>query len=220
MGGRCIYCGTKANNSDHLENCVKYKQDLVPSPAGTKQSPEESPPVVTCGDETERPILKKLRIPPPQDGRSPSFPYKKPKPSKLDEFIFRCLACGNESCPYENGYSIFADDDGQKHEFDPCEPVFGSRENWGLNSAYSFEEVKSSIRVVVPGILRSSGFWSRNKFIGSSSLDFKLKTWMKTTKLDPRLVDKIWIPLRRTVKEALRYKRQRSVALIWDAYIG
>lgn len=160
---------------------------------------------------------------------------KKPRPAATaaaaatdrnqeEEFIFDCLACGRKGCPYENGYTVLDAGDGQENEFDPCEPI---RKDWRQTcqnketqkKEFSFDEVKGPIRVVVAAALRSKNFWAVTKYIGSPSLDFNLRTWMKRI-LHHILVDNNWILLRRGVKMALRYKRQGSVLLIKKAYFG
>ena len=110
------------------------------------------------------------------------------------------------------------DGDGQEHENDPCEPMVNTCREWNKEFARSFNEMVNPIRSVVYGIVFSDGFWSAHKFIGSESLELKLRTWMKW-RIDAETVDKNWPALRRAVKESLRYKRQLCVGYIYDAFI-
>ena len=178
-----------------------------------------SPPLETCHDETDPAPIVVLRVPPQVGGRSPQFPYKKPKPT-LDEFIFHCLACRKENCPYENGYTVLDDNDGQQYEYDPgdisCEVYKDLVKETGL----CFDKIRAPVKAVAACIVTSEGFWAKYKFIGSQGIDHKLKAFMKTRVKNNDCVDKNWYPLRRSVKEALRYRRQLAVENIHSAYIG
>ena len=122
-----------------------------------------------------------------------------------------CLTCGKSNCPYENGYTVMKD--GGEKEFDPSEPKASTA------SAFSFEKVKEPINIVVGGMMKASGFWSKHKYIGDTQLDFKLMTWMNNH-VDPALVESNWAALRHSAKETIHYKRQRAVIWMRKAYFG
>lgn len=138
---------------------------------------------------------------------------KKPR-SSAKESSFRCMACGKNGCPYDNGYTVLDDKPGQEYEYDPWDPLPAD-----LAPTFCFDRIKSSIRIVVAAAIVSKGFWSVHKFIGSQTLDMKLTTWMKQ-RLNDRLVDDNRAALRRAVMEALRYKRQESIRSIKTTFFG
>ncbi len=172
----------------------------------------------TCHDETDPAPIVSPREPPPVGGRSPQFPYKKPKPT-LDEFISHCLTCRKENCPYENGYTVLDDDDGQMYEYDLGDISPEVYRDLVKEMGLCFDKIRAPVKAVVACIVTSEGFWAKYKFIGSKGIDHKLKAFMKT-RVNTDFVDKNWYPLRRAVKEALRYRRQLAVENIHSAYIG
>lgn len=190
------------------------------SPRERKRSvPEDdSPPLESCHDETNPATIVSPRVPPAVGGRSPSFPYKRPKPT-LDELIFHCLACRKENCQYENGYTVFDNDDGQQYEYDPCDLSCEVYRDLVKREGFCFDKVRAPVKAVVACVMTSDGFWAKHKFIGSQGIDHKLKAYMKT-RVNAAFVDKYWFPLRRSVKEAMRYRRQLVVERIHSAYIG
>lgn len=157
---------------------------------------------------------------------SSSSPAKRAKLTD-DVFVFRCLACAKRGCPYENGYAIFeeaVDCDGPRHpEFDPTEHIMiaAYKTDKERTELYFGSNMKSAVRDIVRGVLKSKGIWSNNKYIGDSRLDSNLKIWARN-KLgtEPELVDTDWPGIRHAVKATLAIKRQRSVLLIRDAFFG
>lgn len=268
MGGKCIYCGQREVDSEHLASCGAYKEQQREEEEGRLKEDEPktvvadsgvgvgkdttvcasattniagvSPIAVAVDENFGAAIGRGAKRGPPQLQNNPKTPSepnqiscssafnlvtphgdilqgvsaKKLKP-KVDEFVVCCLTCGTPACPYESGYSIMKPGDGDEREFDPAEPPL----NATLKQPLAFDKLKSPIRVVIGGIVYSKKIWSNHKFIGSSHLDLKLQTWMRN-RLNAPLVDNNWPPLRRAVKELLRYKRQRSVDLIREAFFG
>lgn len=230
MGGCCIYCGIRPTSTEqHLQKCQKYREakaireslpppddkegEIKPREGAKRPFCAESPPLPTCHNNTNlTKAAARQRVTPPTSVNEHHGHWKKPKPM-LDESTFHCLACGKEGCPHENGFTVMKEGDGQAQEFDPCEPILLP------GHAIPFDKIKFLLKPVVVGMMRSAGFWPRHKFIGSAKLDLKLKTWMKS-RLNATVVDKNWGPLRRAVKETLRYKRQHSVDLIQTVHNG
>jgi hypothetical protein len=102
-------------------------------------------------------------------------------------------------------------------EHDPCDPLPSRRGSWiQATSSTLFNHLKALLRAVVCSI---DGFWAKSKYIGTKSLEYKLKKWMKTT-VDPLLVDTVGRPLPLACKEALRYRRQAAIHSIWNTYKG
>lgn len=189
----------EANTPCHFVKCSKAPEDLRRKKGGANGT----------------------RVTPINDDGS-FQPKKKAKKGlgQVDKLIMHCLACGRESCPYENGYSV---DHHQETEHDPHEVRFdasGTRTNGWMNQKdFSFDNLRPLLKKTVLGILQSSGFWARHKFIGHPRLDLKIVTWLKN-RIPSQLVDKHCHLLRRGVKEALKFRRQHSVRLIKEAYFG
>lgn len=151
---------------------------------------------------------------------APTTEKKQKLDGEMNVLAFRCLACDKEACPFESGLTVLDDSNGQDNEHDPCEPAL--KKDWPAiknKEPLLFDDLVNPVRTVVVRIMHSNGFWSNNKFIGSNHLDCKLRTWM-SRKLDPKVVSKYWLPLRHSIKEALRYKRQQSVEAIRRVYFG
>lgn len=164
---------------------------------------------------------------PQKEGKGATRDEKKQKPSLVSngpgtDWFSCCLTCGVLNCRFENGHSIIKDDDGQESEYDPLEPTTLERPDWISNKS-GFDTIKHAITTVVAGIFsyeeEDGGFWSRNKYIGDACMEIKLKTWMRQ-KIDTDTVKLYWHPLRRAVKEAIRYKRYLVVSNMQSQYYG
>ena len=105
---------------------------------------------------------------------------KKKQKSVTNRDIFSCLACGNEACKYENGCTVFDVHDLQMYEYDACEVTCKLCNGCTNTGRVTFDAIRDAIEDVVLEIMNSEGFWAKNKFIGSKTLDLKLKTYMKT----------------------------------------
>lgn len=146
---------------------------------------------------------------------------KKPKVDSEDYDIFSCLACGRDACKYENGFTVFDVHDLQMYEYDPHEPYCRPCTYFDRERGAGFEHIREPIKTLVFAIMvLSKGFWCKHKFLGSNALDLKLKTWMKQKLFSEDMVDNNWKGLRRAVKEAMRYRRQKVVEAIKKAYMG
>ena len=124
-----------------------------------------------------------------------------------------------EDCPYENGYTVFNDEDGQQYEYDPCDITCQVYRDLIKEKGFCFDKIRVPVKAVAECVMTSEGFWAKYKFIGSQGIDHKLKAFMKT-RVNGDFVDKYWYPLRRSVKDALRYRRQLVVENIHSAYFG
>lgn len=229
IGGCCIYCGAESKSPDHLATCTKHKKRK--SEEESQERPDEDSNKKrdekrTCQEETssrKNPAnVTPLLLGALGSHRKDLFPTSTIKecPSGLGA-AFRCLACDKEGCPFENGYTVMEETNReQDQEHDPCEPA--NQKGWNARAPEHFlfkDSMVTPVRTAVLRTMHSNGFWSSHKFIGNRKLDFKLRCWMKM-KLDSKVVEQHWHPLRRAVKEALRFKRQQSVAAIRRLYYG
>ena len=128
-----------------------------------------------------------------------------------------CLCCSKNHCSFESGVTVFTEEDGDCQEWDPSEVA---RSEWGtLNQP--FDDLRKAISDCVQGIMRSKLFFACNKYIGSPSLDLKIKRWiMWRLHLSPEILTRNWVPLRRAVKETIRYKRQSCISRMRETFIG
>lgn len=249
MAGCCIFCGEASVDESHFHSCSKYKESLAQndsdddhdsSPSTTTTKPDQSSVVglvvVGAGAGAKRPFVPETPngpevvaapkvTPAPTGGamvthntaaaaatnKDGELPSKKPRGEYYESFVVCCITCGKQSCPYENRYT-----QQDQKEFDPSEPT--PTTTFALTHV-SFQTLNGPLKVIVGGLLKSTGFWSKHKFIGDPQLNFKIKTWMNNH-LDPSLVDANWVPLRQAVKETLHYKRHRSLLLIKKAFFG
>ena len=217
MGGRCIYCGDPTVDSGHLPVCAKYAASI-----GGRRTVQVSPstassvaPDTPCqgGNVVEETLTPAVRGVPQH-----CAPDSKRQKTCIDEFVLHCLACGQRGCRHEDGF-LPVNNISELKEHDPLEPDPHCCPPHSNSAKLSFDELKTPVRVVVAGIMKSSGIWSRHKYVGNRQLESKLKTWMRN-RLDEGLVDSNWRALRQAVKEALRSKRQRSVGMIRAAFSG
>ena len=117
--------------------------------------------------------------------------------------------------------TIMNDHDGQGDEYDPCEVSPSARGDQAAKIGRpKFEEVVNHVNRTTEAILKSKGFWSANKYLGSPNLDVKVKKWMKQRVAGDRIIEANWIVLRRVVKEVLRYRRQNSVSAMQREFTG
>lgn len=137
--------------------------------------------------------------------------------------IWDCLACGKRNCPFESGTATLMDStDGQEMEYDECEPANCAQAPcsfWNKGTAYQFNRLSALIIELVSAVFCSKGLWAHYKYLGSKNLDLKIKSWMRW-RMGTDAVEKNWEPLRRTVKESLRYRRQLCCEWIHEAWIG
>lgn len=131
-----------------------------------------------------------------------------------DHCLFRCLVCGKEDCKFDGGHTVFVNTTVEEH--DPTEArslgeMYNSNQPLGWASFW--------LKEIVRALLRNHNLWSRHKCIGSTSLDLKLRAWMKR-KVKEQLVMDFWDALRRAAKEAMRYKRQLAEEAMKMAYFG
>lgn len=152
--------------------------------------------------------------PPPKKART-TTPGKESNHGN-SPFAYSCLACGEMQCPYDNGFTVLMECEGE--EFDPAEhhPMQAATEQVSaVPLLLPFTDIEKSLRMVITGIMDSKGVWATNKYIGNPRLDSKLKTWMRNRLPQTTLVDSPnWVALRYSVKETFRYKRQKCVRLI------
>ena len=138
--------------------------------------------------------------------------------------IWDCLACGKHNCEFKNGTAtLMASDDDQENEYDLCECEPGEKlthcNDWTRGTAYEFNKLSDAIKMLVNAALFLKGFWGLYKYVGTKSLDLKIRTWMKW-RCGRDMADKNWIPLRRAIKETLRYRRQLCCSWLHNAWIG
>lgn len=204
-----------SNDSNNRNQCTpNVASRLLPSATPVADAAPVVPAVTT--NEPTAPIANTRA--PVQISTTKNLP-KKPKLSAHQTFFLHCPACDQKGCPYSYGLlTVFKEYDGQETEYDPCEP---SCDNW-LNGLpkLSFHDAINPLNTIVAASLCSKGLWSINKCIGSGALDKKLDVWMKLKLDDPGLVKDHWALLRRGVKEALRYRRLRSVEAVRVAFFG
>jgi hypothetical protein len=239
----CIYCGAEhmRGNLNHLSTCKEAYQ-LWPSlvTPGTKLRPPKRKTI--CGmketvdtkQETERQetdqsthVCKAPRLscsPRPR----PLMPLGEiglnaqtsndEKSTSCERSLWICLCCSKKHCSYESGVTVFTEEVGDCKEWDPCEMA---RSEWGTNIQPAFDDLQKEISDCVKGIMHSKFFFASNKYIGSPSLDLKIKRWILwRLHLSPEILTKNWVPLRRAVKETIRYKRQSCVSRMRETFIG
>lgn len=203
--------------SSHLEDCAKYKEALADEMADHEEKYDfvggSSPPGAYFGVTATTEVTPLNSTVPPQ---------KKARTTKDDPqaFAYSCFVCGETRCMYDSGYTVLVDDDGE--EFDPDGDLLKKAcSDKTCPPLLPFKEVFLPIRMVVDGLVRSKGIWSAHKYIGNPRLDTKLKTWMRNRLQEGAIVDSPnWAALRHSVKETLRYKRQRSVHLIRTVFMS
>lgn len=128
--------------------------------------------------------------------------------------LFPCLVCRKDDCKYENGHTVFVEESMPEH--DPTEARFGP---YNSPRDFKFDRIRAPIKTVAAAVLQNHNLWSRHKCIGSTSLELKLRDWMKR-KIKEQLVVDFWDALRRAAKEALRYRRQLAEESMKMAYLG
>ena len=104
----------------------------------------------------------------------PGFGSGGPIPS--DRALWVCLCCGVEGCPYENGVTIMREEDEaplEEHDL-RGEAMEKTAAKWSRSDDDMLEEA-IAIRKVVLGLLCSKKFFGNNTYIGTPSLDRKLK---------------------------------------------
>jgi hypothetical protein len=228
-------------NLNHLRTCKEAYQ-LWPSlvTPGTKLRPPKRKTV--CGtketlamkEDTERQapnqsahVWKARRISCSPSQRPPLMPLDEidhkaqpgsgQKSTPREHSLWICLCCSQKHCSFESGVTVFTEEGGDCQEWDPSEMA---RSEWGT-VIQPFDDLRKGISDCVQGIMRSQFFFANNKYIGSPSLDLKIKRWiMWRLHLPPEVLTKNWVPLRRAVKETIRYKRQRCVSRMEEAFIG
>lgn len=139
------------------------------------------------------------------------------------ESIWDCLACGNRNCPFESGTATLMDaTDGQEMEYDESEPANAPPSpcpDWNRGTAYHFDKLSGIIKHLVSATFCSKGLWAHYKYLGRPYLELKMRTWMRW-RMGTDAVEKNWVPLRRTVKECLRYRRQLCCEWMHEAWVG
>lgn len=244
----CLFCGSgtaKLLDPDHITNCTEYKK-MKDSVGEEVTGSVKRPIILTCIDDENSPPgpPQMLRVTPNQGGRLP-FPYRDSKkakttndvlaeldtnlprrddtrlPMRKPASIWACLACGNDSCGFESGVTIMKSEDGQDHEYDPCSlvPSHYYHEH-GLKEGPVFDCVKKYGEILIECMMRSNGFWSYVKYIGSPSCDLKLRKYIALRVMGQGLLQQLWPPMRHAVKEILRYKRQMAISQMEQAYLG
>jgi hypothetical protein len=192
-----------------LDNSTTWTTIVPPTevtPAGTTASSKRGP-----ADEDASP---------PREG---GLKFAKFKTSLQDDvYMFRCRSCDKSGCPYGNGRTIFsnpADCDGPHPEFDPTgETLLLHHLQSSINKPRLGKTV-SVVRQIVAGILKSTGIWPNNKYIGDPRLDSNLRHWAgNKVSGGAALVEATWFQIRHAAKETLDVKRQRCVLLIRDAF--
>lgn len=212
-----------------MQDCLQYKETIAEDDGGeeekkdgeeTSVQPEAAAPLLTCDDSNHPAVLVKLRAPPPTGGRALSDrrvclvepPAKKARTLIDDCFLLDCLACGAPDCQFDSGTTNFKEDDGQKNEYDPCgDNLLHVPSPPRKNSVMADAVVP--IKVVVGALLRSEGFFSNHKYLGSTRLEGRLMAWAKF-RLKASTVDTHWKAIRQAVKETLRFMRQQCVDLM------
>ena len=220
------------HDPDHLQKCREYwrmKESMEGAGGLGVTTGSNKRPALTCEDEDEEntpPLPKAKRISPttailPHGCRHPLLEIEEGGHRRKQHSIWDCLCCGKDTCGFERGMTIMNDHDGQGDEYDPCEVSPSSSHSSEADKRGGrpkFEEVKTHLHRTIEAILKSKGFWSANKYLGSPNLDIKIKSWLKLKIAGDRLVEIHWLLLRRGVKEALRYKRQDCVSAMQREY--
>jgi len=210
MGGRCIYCGEPAGEPGHLDACK--------SRGGSPTEDSKNAQATNAG--VKRPCL--AVTPGQEESPEATSCSKKPRPTP-EEYTFDCWTCGRTDCPHSRGFTVFTGPLGgcMQKEFDPGEPCPRSwKKNRSCDPSSYFAKIKTPLQQTIAGVVQSKDFWSLHKYLGSTTLDRKIQTWMKQKILPHRLVEDHWIYLRRGVKEAIRFKRQECIQFIRSAFFG
>ena len=137
-------------------------------------------------------------------------------PLTAEESLWNCLCCGKRGCAYESGVTLFKEEE-TRLEHDPCEIKIEERRRCFSENDYMEEGMV--VRNCAKRLLRSKKFFAHNKYIGTPSLDRKLREWLKQH-LSDDIVGKNWPSLRQAAKETLRYKRVERIAFVRDAFVG
>ena len=137
-------------------------------------------------------------------------------PLSAEQALWICLCCGKSECRYENGITLFNEEE-TPLEHDPCEIKVQERRRCFSETDYMEEGMV--VRNCTKGLLRSKKFFAHNKYIGTLSLDRKLKEWLNQH-LSEDIIQKNWPSLRQAAKETLRYKRLERISFVRDAFVG
>jgi hypothetical protein len=140
------------------------------------------------------------------------------------ECIWDCLACGKRNCEFEIGTATLLDAEEEKEkEYDLCECDPGAAltrcTDWNRGTAYQFDRLSDMIKHLVSAAIFSKGFWSCYKYVGTKTLDLKIRTWTRW-RCGKEMAEKNWVPLRRAVKESLRYRRKLCCTWLHDSWCG
>jgi hypothetical protein len=112
--------------------------------------------------------------------------------------------------------------DGQEMEYDECDPADTAPSpcpDWNRGTAYHFDKLSGVIKHLVSATFCSKGLWAHYKYLGRPYLELKMRTWMRW-QMGTDAVEKNWVPLRRTVKECLQYRRQLCCEWMHEAWVG
>ena len=180
----------KRKTPEHPEEDTENKGVLTPrvTPA-TSDRPDKVGRYRSPSSPLEPIKLPEMKNVPPAYMNLDGFGTGKPIPAALS--LWLCLCCGRPECGFESGVTIMKEEDGQDREDDPCE--IDNEKSTGMKEK-DFNEESEAIRDCVSGLLRSKKFFGWNKYVGTASLDKKLKTWLKS-KIKEETVDKNWVAL-------------------------
>lgn len=125
-----------------------------------------------------------------------------------------CLFCVDRDCEFESVWQLTREGEGIELEWDKMEP-----DKRGDERIVHMPE--KQMAMCVEGLLKSKTFLASNKFVGSGSLNEKLREWLQwRLGWTEREVRHYWIPLRRTAKEVMAYKRHVWYLRIKQVFIS
>jgi hypothetical protein len=180
--------------------------------AGTTKSPTKEPSS-EADLSSERPSKKPTLVEATASTESAANYTNSAGATYVEEYNHPCLLCENTSkCNYVTPFDLakkIRDQFPMKEapEWDPYEPMMT------ITANPPKEFPRDIIKMVAREVLLSPSFLAANKFLGGNPTnEVKVKKWV-TLKvghtLDQKEIDQNWVYIRKTIKEILRWKRER-----------
>lgn len=223
----CFYCGKDDGALDdpaHLTKCEEYARQKTTMDNTHKNSPALAAfPLSVVGTaksatkeqgnqavlSSESPSKESTLV----EGAASTSSNSASSATYVEEYNQPCLLCENTSkCNYVTPFDMakkIRDQFPMKEapEWDPYEPMMTTTANPPK------EFPPEIIKMITREVLLSPSFLAANKFLGGNPTnEVKVKKWVALKlghKLDQKQIDENWVYMRKTIKEILRWKRER-----------
>lgn len=198
FNGICVYCGEEPPSSDvhHLKSCRSYSGQVRTSGSfGASTIAENKRSHVRVEDHNLSSPSRANKTRKKEEGAQSAF-------VSTQDYQWPCLCCQEEDCSYEQDARTAIANIKEGAEYDPNQPRLCQK---GLIMPKRLWELIRDH--LVDDFVASQWFFAHHKYIGSVSLDAKIKIWLQMKLRMEQFVENHWLELRLVVKETMRLRR-------------